>query len=817
MCGVPFHAADTYIARLVKKGFRVAICEQVEDPKRAKGVVRREVVRVVSPGTLVDDSYLESGEPAFTLALVASGSPARGAPRPPGLGTALIDLSTGAFTAADYQGEDGWLALAEEIAVLRPREVLLAESFDPAWLPEGTLAATSITRVDEFTFGLDAARSTLLDQLQASTLAGFGLEGHPASIAAAGGLVRYLRDTQRVDLEHVRAVGFRERRDGLLVDATTLKHLEVIEGTEGGRDGSLLAQLDRTKTSMGARLLRQWLIRPLAQLEPIQDRLDAVEELAFRTSERGRLRETLRAVQDVERLVSRVALGTAGPRDLVGLGQSLGAIPRVRQILGALQAPLLQSVVSGLDELADVRTLIATTLVDEPPVLARDGGFVRDGVDVELDELRDVSRTGRERIAAMEAAERERTGISSLKIRFNRVFGFYIEVSKSNLPHVPDDYHRKQTIAGGERYITPALKEHEEKVLGADERILEREIAAFDALRARVAVEAPRVQEAARRLAALDVLAALADAATLFNYTKPLLHEGDEFAIVDGRHPVVEHRTREPFVPNDLTLNGTTEQLVVLTGPNMGGKSTYLRQSALMIVMAQIGSFVPARSAKLPVVDRVFARVGASDNIARGQSTFMVEMQETARILHTATSRSFVVLDEIGRGTATFDGLSIAWAVAEYLATHPRHRPKTLFATHYHELTDLADALPGIVNSHVAVREWQDHIVFLRKVVPGRSDRSYGIQVARLAGLPSTVITRAREILAGLEQDELARGGRPSLTRAPREPQQQLGLFQVASPVEHVADRLRAVDTDTMTPLAALALLAELKKDLDTT
>jgi DNA mismatch repair protein MutS len=440
--------------------------------------------------------------------------------------------------------------------------------------------------------------------------------------------------------------------------------------------------------------------------------------------------------------------------------------------------------------------------------------MVRDGVDGELDELRTISRSGKRHIADMEEAERTRTGIASLKIRYNRVFGYYIEVSKSNLGNVPADYHRKQTIAGGERFITPALKDYEEKVLGADERSLEREVAIFEALRARVAKDAPRVQDTARGLATLDVLSALAEAATALNYTKPMMHSGDEIVAVDVRHPVVERHVPEAFVPNDVTLDSTAKQLIVLTGPNMGGKSTYLRQTALLCLMAQAGSFVPARSAKLPIVDRIFARVGASDNIARGQSTFMVEMQETANILHSATSRSLLILDEIGRGTATFDGLSLAWAVAEHLASGSRARPKTIFATHYHELTDLADALPNVANFHVVVREWQDDIVFLRKVVPGRSDRSYGIQVARLAGLPPSVVSRAREILNGLERDELSRGGRPSLNAAGSDGSRQLGLFQAAAAADApVVSRLKALDIDNLTPMQALALLAELKRE----
>jgi DNA mismatch repair protein MutS len=496
----------------------------------------------------------------------------------------------------------------------------------------------------------------------------------------------------------------------------------------------------------------------------------------------------------------------------VSLRLSLAAVPRVKTVLQDVQAPLLRSLLSELDDLADVRDRIERTLIDEPPAFARDGGFTRDGINPDLDELKTISRSGRQVIADMEERERARTGINSLKVRFNRVFGYYIEVSRSNLHAVPEDYQRKQTIAGGERFTTVALKEYEEKVLGADERILARELEIFEALCGAVAGEAPRIQDTARALATLDVLAGLAETAAVANFTKPHVHDGDEYVAVDARHPVVERFAVDPFVPNDIDLNGDARQLIILTGPNMGGKSTYLRQAALIPLLAQIGSFVPARDAKVPIVDRIFARVGASDNIARGQSTFMVEMQETANILHTATSQSLVVLDEIGRGTSTFDGLSIAWAVAEHLATNPKARPKTLFATHYHELTDLADSLPGVVNAHVAAREWKDDIIFLRKIVPGRSDRSYGIQVARLAGLPASVVSRAKEILLGLEHDDLSRGGRPTLSGSLGDLHtEQLGLFATRSDDE-ITRRLKAIDLDDTTPRQALELLAELRK-----
>jgi DNA mismatch repair protein MutS len=837
MCGVPFHAVDGYLAKLVKKGFSVAVCEQLEDPKKAKGVVKRDVVRVVSPGTLTDANYLDAREPAFLMAIVRVGRQSRaGAPNDDDVyGVALLDVSTGEFAATEYRGPDGFQALADEIAVLRPREIVLPSESGPgvsdqpsrSTVHEGITEVVArlqipLTTADGWSFEAEAARGALLDQLRASGLEGFGIEGHTAAIRAAGGLMGHLRETQKADLVHVRSLSYKTSSGHLILDSITLKHLEIVTGSEGGRQGSLLNEIDRTVTSIGGRLLRAWLLRPLCALERIRDRLDAVEEFAFRATERGRFRETLKSVQDLERLIGRIALSTCSPRDLVALKQSLGAVPRVRVVLSELQAPLLRSLLAEMDDLSEMRELIDQTIVDEPPAFARDGGITRDGIDAALDELRAVSRSGRQLIAEMEQRERSRTGISSLKVRFNRVFGYYIEISKSNLHAVPADYQRKQTIAGGERFTTPALKDSEEKILGADERILERELEIFERLRAQVAAQASAVQDTARALASLDVIAGLAEVATLSNFTKPHVHDGDELSVTESRHPVVERYSRDPFVPNDIDLNGTTRQLVILTGPNMGGKSTYLRQTALIPLLAQVGSFVPAKDAKVPIVDRIFARVGASDNIARGQSTFMIEMQETANILHGTTSRSLVVLDEIGRGTATFDGLSIAWAVAEHLATNSRARPKTLFATHYHELTDLADSIPGVINAHVAAREWKDDIIFLRKIVPGRSDRSYGIQVARLAGLPPPVVARAREILSGLERDELSRGGRPTLSGdAHKSQSHQLGLFaapagaldKVANPRhDEIMRRLKELEVDETTPRQALELLAELKK-----
>ena len=819
MCGVPHHAADTYIARLVKRGFRVAICEQMEDAaaaKKNKAPLRREVVRVVSPGTLTDAGYLDAREPAFLLALAAGGD-ARKQVDDATWGAALIDLSTGEFSAAEYAGGAGRQAIVDEVSVLRPREVIVAGDLPLLErLPELAVFDLSVTTLEPWMFGFEHARETLCDQLRTATLDGSELASHPAATAAAGALVQYLRDTQKVDLAHVRRIDYRSRADHVIIDSTTCRHLEIIDAADGGNDGSLLGEIDRTATPMGGRLLRAWLQRPARAIEVIHNRLDAVEELAGRGLERARLRETLKAVHDLERLVARIALRTAGPRDLLALRQSVAVIPDLRGQLAECGAPLVRSLVAQLDDVADVREAIRTTIVDDPPLLARDGGCIRDGVDTALDELRAISRNAKQQIAAMERAERDRTGIANLRVRFNRVFGYYIEVSKANLHAVPEDYQRRQTVTTGERYITPALKEYEEKALGADERLLELEQALFETLRQRVTAEATRILESARAIASLDAVAALAETATALNYAKPQVHDGPELQITEGRHPTVERRSPTPFVPNDLLLDDETQQLLIITGPNMGGKSTYLRQAALIVLLAHAGSFVPAKRARVPLTDRIFARVGAADNIARGQSTFMLEMQETARILHTATSHSLVLLDEIGRGTATFDGLSLAWAVAEHLASGPQARPKTLFATHYHELTALADTIPCVANYHVVAREWQDDIIFLRRVEPGRSDRSYGIQVARLAGLPPETVQRARDILATLENDELSGVRRPAAAKQGAPDNGQLDLFR-REPPHHarVVEQLRAASLDELTPLEALTLLADLQRELD--
>ena len=811
MCGVPHHAADTYLNRLIKKGFRVAICDQVEDAKKAKGLVRRDVVRVVTPGTFTDAGYLDAREPAYVMALSSNQNAAT-----PKTGIAIADLSTGEFRVTEIADSHMSRSVIDEIRAVSPKELILsaelAETAEPELLPAGL----TISAVESWAFGLDHALRTLTDHFSTSTLEGFGLtvEDNASGIAAAGAALTYLQGTQRGSLNHIQRLEVRDRTDYLSIDPSTFKHLEILEGASGDRAGSLIQEIDETKTPMGGRLLRSWLTRPLSHRESILDRLDSVDELVTENITREKLRDTLSSVYDLERLIVRVVLGSAGPRDLVALKVTITAIPPIRTLASSLNAPLTRRLIDGIRDLADVQDDIEKSLIDSPPAFARDGGMIRDGVDSELDDARGLSRDAKHSIASMEAAERERTGINSLKVKYNRVFGYYIEVSKANLHSVPDDYHRKQTIANGERFITPALKEFERKALGADDRIILREQELFANLLNRVSGHATDIQSAAYTLSALDVLLSFSVTAAHRDYSKPKISSDSELQLSDARHPVVERRT-ESFVPNDLTFNSTNQQLVLLTGPNMGGKSTYLRQAAIIVLMAHAGSFVPAREAVIPTTDRIFARVGASDDIARGQSTFMIEMQETARILSLATSNSLVLLDEIGRGTATFDGLSLAWAVAEHLVTDIKNRPRTLFATHYHELTELAEAYSEISNYHVAAREWKDDIVFLHKVEPGRSDRSYGIQVARLAGLPPSTIARAKVILAELEGDELSRGGRPSLNSASASAVPQIGLFEaLPTKGDEVATKLAKLDLDQITPFDAMLFLAELKRDI---
>ena len=811
MCGVPYHAAEGYISKLIRKGFKVAICDQVEDPRVAKKLVRREVTRVVTPGTAADAS-LNSEENNF-LAAVAQVENA--------VGLAALDLSTGEFRATEFQGDTASARIQDELQQLRPREVLFASVtplFDkPRSTPPAMSRAYAETPLDDWIFAPDHAIPLLENHFGVLSLEGFGLSGKPAAASAAGAILHYVRSTQRGKLDHVDRIGFYERQDCLVLDAVTVRNLELIEPLFTGADSgvTLFRCMDCAVTPMGKRLLRSWMLRPSVDVSQINERLDAVDAQVKDTVAREELRRSLDGILDLERLLSRVTLETANPRDVLALAVSLGKIPAVRASLNRILTGRLSTLHAALDELGDLRSRIEQTIVAEPPLTFNDGGVIAPGVDADLDALRDLSRNSKQYLAEIELRERQRTGIASLKVKFNSVFGYYLEISKANLHLAPADYDRKQTLVNAERFTTPELKEYESKILDAQEKIVDIERRLFAELRAAIAGEAKRIRQTALALAEIDVLASFAHLAALRNYCRPQFDDRGDIEIVEGRHPVIEQQElaggSERFVPNDLFLNGTTHTILVLTGPNMGGKSTYLRQAALTVILAQMGSFVPARSARLSIADRVFTRIGASDNLARGRSTFMVEMTETAAILHTATRRSLVLLDEIGRGTATYDGLAIAWAAIEYL--HARTRAKTLFATHYFELTELADRLSGVKNYHVSVKETGGGIVFLRKVEPGGADRSYGIEVAKLAGLPHEVIVRAREVLEEHENAELRLTDQLAHDEAQPPRPAQLTIF---TPLSHqVVERLREVDLNRLTPLEALNLLSELKRQLD--
>ena len=811
MCGVPYHAAEGYLAKLLRKGFRVAICEQMEDPKVAKKIVRREVTRVLTPGTSTDAS-LPSEENNFLAAIAELGDRA---------GLAALDLSTGEFRATEFAVQDRG-RLLEELGHMRPREVLYPAALPLFAATEAELTALSGSRrftetpVEDWAFSPDYAIPLLENQFGVLSLEGFGLATRPAAATAAGAILHYVRSTQRGTLDHVDRIGFYDRQDCLVLDAVTVRNLELVEplfsGT--GPEVTLFRTLDATLTPMGKRLLRSWLLRPSIDLAEIQVRQDAVADAAGSTIDREELRRKLEGVLDLERLLSRVTLETANARDLLALAASFGHLPDIKLGLGRLSAARLQQLNVLIDPLSDVRDRIDQSIVPEPPLSLSDGGVIRNGVDVELDELRDLSRNSKQYIAQIEERERQRTGINSLKIKFNSVFGYYLEVTKPNLHLVPQEFERKQTLVNAERFTTPELKQYESKVLEAEEKIVEIERRLFTELRTAIAGEARRIRQTSLALAEADVLLALANIAAERGYARPTLDDSGVIELVEARHPVVEQQVMsgaERFVPNDLLLNPQSDLIVLLTGPNMGGKSTYLRQTALIVIMTQMGSFVPARAARIGIVDRIFTRIGANDNLARGRSTFMVEMTETAAILNTATPRSLVLLDEMGRGTATYDGLALAWATLEYL--HSVTQAKTLFATHYHELTVLGEELPLVRNYRVSIKETPGGIVFLRKVEPGAADKSYGIEVAKLAGLPIDVIRRAREVLIQHEGQERQSARRLEGHERREESSVQLAIFTPLS--QQIVDRLKEVDVNRLTPIEALTLLDQLKKQLD--
>jgi DNA mismatch repair protein MutS len=802
MCGVPYHAAEGYLQRLLRKGYRIAICEQMEDPKLTKKIVRREVTRVLTPGTALDPS-LGQEQNNFLAAFHQNGTTSA---------IALLDLSTGEFRTAEFTGPNAHHLAVDELMKAQPSELLLPSSTPDDFAAELDRVAAR-TRIDDWVWTRDYAVPLVERQLGVQSLEGFGLSGHPAAAIAAGVVLHYVQSTQKHDALHLDSLRFVEHSSGLQLDQVTVRNLELVEPLVSGQDNrtTLFHALDCSQTPMGKRLLRATILRPLYDADAINARYTAVAEAHGDLMRREGLRKALGGILDLERLLARLSLDSAGPRDVAALAASLAKLPALQAAMTAMTSPLWREMTARLDTLVDIATLVETTLNAEPPLTLVDGGAIAIGVSAELDELRTISSSGRQSIAAIEERERTRTGISSLKVRYNSVFGYYIEISKSNLSHAPADYERKQTLVNAERFTTPELKDYEVKVLTAHDRAIEIEKQIFASLRHSVLEAASRIRRASNVVAEADLLSGFAHLASLRGYTRPQLVEEPVIEAVAGRHPVIENWMGESgtgrFIPNSLYLDSSGPSLLLITGPNMGGKSTYLRQAAMLVLMAQMGCYVPAATMRYGLVDRIYTRIGASDNVARGRSTFMVEMTETATILNTATSRSLVLLDEMGRGTATFDGLSLAWATVEYL--HADIGARTLFATHYHELTMLAEKLPRVLNLRVAVKESSSGIVFLHSIEPGAASKSYGIEVARLAGLPKAVLERARHVLRQHEKQE-----RRSVQVETAEPV-QMTIFTPLS--QRIVDRIAETDINSLTPLQALNLLEELKQELGDT
>ncbi len=802
MAGVPHHAVDSYIAKLINAGHKVAIVDQVGD-EPVKGLMAREVTRVVTPGTVVEPALLDEKRNNYLASLIISDGKA---------GLAYVDITTGEFATTQLDDGDVIQLVRQELARLQPAECLIPENALRMGQHNGE-SVTHFTAYEEWRFEIGNARQALLDQFGVATLEGYGCEGLPLAICAAGAIVQYLSESQKAALEQLDSLATYSTKGFMNLDAATRRNLELTQTIRGRkREGSLLGVLDATVTPMGARLLHRWLNQPLLDVERLNRRLDAVQALYEDGPLRAELTSLLKGLRDLERLSNRVVQGAAGPRDLISLRQGLEVVPRTNEVLGgaAESEPVLAELVTRMDPCEEVAELIGQAIAEDAAASLGTGGVIAPGFSAELDSITTAAREAKQWVAGLEKRERQRAGIKPLKVGYNKVFGYYIEVTKPHLARVPAEYIRKQTLVNSERFITPELKEYEALILNAQERSAELEASIFRQVCQQVAEASPRILTTARALARLDVYAALAEVAARNNYVRAVLGEGDEIEIIAGRHPVVELTQREePFVPNDLDLAPQEGQIIVLTGPNMSGKSTYLRQVALIVLMAQMGSFVPADEARIGVVDRIFTRIGAQDEISAGQSTFMVEMVETANILHHASDKSLLILDEIGRGTSTYDGISIAWAVVEYIHNHPRLRAKTLFATHYHELTELAEVLPRVRNYNVVVAEEGDRVVFLRKIAPGGADRSYGVHVAQLAGLPRVVIQRAEEIL-----EELEKGGSRSPAKVLREGEaRQLSLFTMGP--HPVLERLKKLDLMTTTPLEALNKLYEWRQELE--
>jgi DNA mismatch repair protein MutS len=803
LAGFPHHAIDTYLPKLVKAGYRVAVCEQVENPKFAKGIVKREVVEVVTPGVVYSDKLLDHKKNNYLAAIYFNGDVA---------GISYCDISTGEFQVYETSA----IKVAEQIETINPAEILIAKKQRDDIIPltERMNLNPKISRIDDWIFNFDYATDLLKEQFKTQNLKGFGIEKLNTGIIAAGTILHYLKETQKSNLGHLTKISLYNPSEYMYLDLSTKRNLEILYTMqEGSREGSLISVLDKTKTAMGARLLKRWVNAPLRNKEQIEKRLECVEDFYKNKTLRENLQNEFREIGDLERLISKVSTGRANPRELVYLKNSIKKVPLLKQLLDQSNSEIVGIINSKLHDLTDIFEKVENAIVDEPPISLKDGGIIREGYNPELDELRNLSMNAKSWIANMQKTERERSGIPSLKVSYNKVFGYYIEITNAHKDKIPDNYIRKQTLVSSERYITPELKEYEDKILNAEENIGILEHQLFNEVRLAVANEASKIQENAKLIAMLDCYLSFAECAQEYNYIKPQINTSEKIIVKAGRHPVVERilPPGEKFTANDYNLDNSDTQIIILTGPNMSGKSVYLRQIGLIVLLAQIGSYVPADKAEIGIVDRIYTRVGASDNISAGESTFLVEMQEAANILNNATSKSLILLDEIGRGTSTFDGISIAWAITEYLHENPTVRPKTLFATHYHELNEMASIFPRIKNFKVEVREYDDKVIFLHKVSSGGADHSYGIQVAQMAGLPSFVTNRAKEILINLEEKELTPYDyKEKRIKKIKQDEYQISLFEMKD--DELRDEISNISVDEMTPIEALNRLNELKK-----
>ncbi len=807
LAGFPHHAIDSYLPKLVRAGYRVAICEQVENPKFAKGIVKREVIEVVTPGVTLSDKLLDHKKNNYLLAIFTKDEAA---------GISFCDISTSEFYTFEIPVEQ----IPQQLETIAPSEILIAKREKDTLVPiiQKVNSGLRITKLDDWIFNLDYAREVLLMQFKTVTLKGFGVEGLTNGLISAGAVLNYLQDTQKANLSHLSSISSYNTSEYMSLDFATRRNLEITFSMhDGGREGSLISILDRTETPMGARLLKKWISAPLRKSEPINKRLESVGELFVKKNIRKKILAELKEIGDLERLISRVCTGRANPRELVALKFSLKKLTPVKNILLDTEVDTLQNICKQISPLDSLIQKIDQSIVDNPPLNLAEGGVIRNSFSPELDELRDIAIHGKDWIANLQKTEREKSGISSLKVSYNKVFGYYIEVSNANKDKIPDYFIRKQTLVNSERFITPELKEYEDKILNAEENIYELESQLFNEIRLTVAAETEPIQKNAKLIAMLDCFLSFAECAEQYNYVMPQLSEDDELHIIGGRHPVVERilPPGDKFTPNDCKMDNEQDQIIILTGPNMAGKSVYLRQVGLIVLLAQIGSFVPAKEAKIGLVDRIFTRVGASDNIAAGESTFLVEMQEAANILNNASSKSLILLDEIGRGTSTFDGISIAWAITEYLHENPSVSAKTLFATHYHELNEMAEIFPRIKNYKVEVREYGDKVIFLHKVSAGRADHSYGIQVAQMAGLPQFVTNRAKEVLENLESKELTpyEIKKEKLKKLSVENDNQLNMFEIKD--DQIRGEIKNIEINSLTPLEALNKLQELKKKVN--